>query len=85
MLDVTPAGAMEIGLVWLVWLLLLLVPTVSVAVTVVGLGILGPTAIVGRIRSNHWPSWSYRVSAYSLAAAAVAVPSVVLLIKVLRE
>jgi hypothetical protein len=85
MLEVAAAGIAYIALVWLVWMLMLLVPAVSVSLSVAGFVILGPVALVGRIRTHHWPGWSHRVFAYSLTATAVAVPSLFLLIKVLQE
>jgi hypothetical protein len=78
---VTPAGAVEIAVVWAFWLLVLLIPAVSVGMSVVGLGVFGPIAIVYRVRSRQWPPWGLRVFACSTVAAAVAVPSVLLLVR----
>ena len=85
MLEVTAAGITEIALAWLVWLLLLLVPAVSISMSLAGFAILGPVAAVSRIRSHHWPAWCFRVFAYSLVATAVAVPSLFLAVRLLRQ
>ena len=82
---VTPAGLAEIMVVWLVWLSVLPIPAISAAVTIAGLGLLGPVAAVSRVRSGHWPRWAPRIFRYAFGALAIGIPFDLLLLKIVTE